>query len=178
MHSVTSFCQKASDILERLCLLGAGALLVINLLDVMLGVFARFYRPPMWTTDLARITLVWMVMLAAAPAIKRGEHMAIRIVVDRLPKTQRQIVTVLRRLVFCAILVFMVVYGFNYAYKLRLFTIMTLGIKKSVPLMSIPVGMGLMLIQYTLQQFIPIPREETHTITPPLDTLGGKEDIT
>ncbi len=156
MQSVARFCKKASDILERLCLIGAGALLVVNLLDVMLGVFGRFYRPPMWTTDLARITLVWMVMLAAAPALKQGEHMAIRIIVDRLPKTPRLAVAVLRRLVFAGILVFMVVYGYNYAYKLRLFTIMTLGIKKNIPLMSIPVGMGLMLVQYALQQFIPV----------------------
>ncbi|MCJ2163416.1 MULTISPECIES: TRAP transporter small permease [unclassified Pseudodesulfovibrio] len=156
MQSVACFCKKASDILERLCLMGAGALLIINLLDVMLGVFGRFFRPPMWTTDLAKITLVWMIMLAAAPALKRGEHMAIRIVVDRLPKTQRQVIAVLRGLVFSGILMFMVFYGYNYAYKLHLFTIMTLGIKKSIPLMSIPVGMGLMLIQYTLQQFIPM----------------------
>jgi TRAP-type C4-dicarboxylate transport system permease small subunit len=156
MHPVTSFCQKASDILERLCLFGAGALLVINLADVMLGVFGRFYRPPMWTTDLAKITLVWMVMLAAAPALKRGEHMAIRIIVDRLPTNTRRVVTILRRLVFAAILIFMVVQGYNYADKLRLFTILTLGIKKNVPLLSIPVGMGLMFVQYALQQFIPV----------------------
>ncbi|WP_319777195.1 TRAP transporter small permease [Maridesulfovibrio sp.] len=155
MKPVANFCKKSSDILERLCLLGAGALLVINLLDVMLGVFGRFYRPPMWTTDLAKITLVWMVMLAAAPALKQGEHMAIRIIVDRLPKTPQMVVAVLRKVVFAGILIFMVVCGYNYAYKLRLFTIMTLGIKKSIPLMSIPVGMGLMFIQYTLQQFIP-----------------------
>ncbi|WP_321400519.1 TRAP transporter small permease [Maridesulfovibrio sp.] len=155
MKPVANFCKKSSDILERLCLLGAGALLVINLLDVMLGVFGRFYRPPMWTTDLAKITLVWMVMLAAAPALKQGEHMAIRIIVDRLPKTPQMVVAVLRKVVFAGILIFMVVCGYNYAYKLRLFNIMTLGIKKSIPLMSIPVGMGLMFIQYTLQQFIP-----------------------
>ncbi len=160
MESVTCFCKKASDTLERLCLIGAGALLIINLLDVMLGVFGRFYRPPMWTTDLARITLVWMVMLGAAPALKRGEHMVIRIIVDRLPKTPRMIVTIVRRIVFAAILIFMLIYGYNYAQKLHMFTIMTLGIKKSVSLMSIPAGMGLMLIQYILQQFIPISSNE------------------
>ena len=151
--------------MESLCLTGAGALLIINLLDVMLGVFGRFYRPPMWTTDLARITLVWMVMLGAAPALKRGEHMAIRIIVDRLPKTPQKIIAILRRFVFVGILAFMLVYGFNYAEKLHMFTIMTLGIKKSVSLMSIPTGMGLMLIQYTLQQFITISSDES-----------GKED--
>ncbi|WP_243547013.1 TRAP transporter small permease [Pseudodesulfovibrio tunisiensis] len=156
MDSVASFCKKASDVLERLCLCGAGALLAINLMTVMLGVFGRFFRPPMWTTDLAKITLVWLVMLAAAPALKRGEHMVIRIIVDRLPKTQRQVVTVLRRIAFFAILALMIVLGFQYAYKLRLFTIMTLGIKKSIPLLAVPIGMGLMFIEYALQQFIPL----------------------
>jgi len=142
--------------LERLCLFGAGALLLINLATVMLGVFSRFYRPPIWTTDLARITLVWMVMLAAAPALKKGEHMAITILVSRLTQPSRRLVVSLRTLCFFSILLLMAWLGFAYAYKMRLFTIMTLGIKKSLPLLAIPTGMTLMLVEYTLQQFIPV----------------------
>lgn len=160
MSPFARFCKRASDNLELLCLVGAGALLVINLLDVMLGVFGRFYRPPMWTTDVAKISLVWMVMLASVSALKRGEHMVIHIIVDRLPMAPRRCVIFMRRVIFFAILIFMTYYGYQYAQKLRMFTIMTLGIKKNIPLMSIPVGMGLMLVQYTLQQFIPSPDEE------------------
>lgn len=153
MHPFATFCAKASDVLERLCLLGAGALLLVNLADVMLGVFGRYWRPPMWTTDLAKITLVWMVMLAAAPALKRGEHMAIGIVVDRLPARGRAAALWLRRVVFFCVLGAMLVLGVKYAYKLRMLTIMTLGIKKAVPLAAVPVGMGLMLVEYALGQF-------------------------
>ena len=160
MSPFARFCKRASDNLELLCLVGAGALLVIKLLDVMLGVFGRFYRPPMWTTDVAKISLVWMVMLASVSALKRGEHMVIHIIVDRLPMAPRRCVIFMRRVIFFAILIFMTYYGYQYAQKLRMFTIMTLGIKKNIPLMSIPVGMGLMLVQYTLQQFIPSPDEE------------------
>ena len=156
MSGFASFCKNGSDLLERLCLIGAGVLLVINLADVMIGVFGRFYRAPMWTTDLARITLVWMVMLAAAPALKRGEHMAITLMVDRLPATLRSWVVLLRKVVFIGILLLMVVLGVQYAHKLRMLTIMTLGIKKSVPLTAIPVGLGLMLVEYILQQFVPL----------------------
>lgn len=162
MAGCASLCKKASDVLERLCLVSAGVLLLVNLADVMLGVFGRFYRPPMWTTDLAKITLVWMVMLAAAPALKRGEHMAIEIIVNRLPADKRRLVVWLRRIVFMCVLAAMVWLGFNYAWRLRRLTIMTLGIKKAVPLMAIPIGMALMLVEYTLQQFVPIG--------------GGKED--
>jgi TRAP-type C4-dicarboxylate transport system permease small subunit len=146
-------CQVISNKLERLCLFGAGALLLINLGTVMLGVFARFFRPPIWTTDLAKITLVWMVMLAAAPALKQGEHMAITILVNRLPKNSRRMIRFLRILCFISILTLMIWLGVTYAYKMQMFTIMTLGIKKSLPLMAIPVGMALMLLEYLLQQF-------------------------
>ena len=156
MSGFASFCKNSSDLLERLCLIGAGVLLVVNLADVMIGVFGRFYRPPMWTTDMARITLVWMVMLAAAPALKRGEHMAITLVVQRLPGMFRSRVILLLKAVFIGILLLMVVLGVQYAHKLRMLTIMTLGIKKSVPLAAIPVGLGLMLVEYTLQQFVPL----------------------
>lgn len=152
MANLANFCQKASDTLERLCLVGAGALLVVNLASVMLGVFSRFYRAPVWTTDLAKVTLVWMVMLAAAPALKRGEHMAIHILVDKLSPAARKFAVALRIIIFISILALMIWLGANYAYKMRLFNIMTLGIKQAVPLLAIPVGMALMLIEYALQQ--------------------------
>ncbi|WP_461211521.1 TRAP transporter small permease [Desulfocurvus sp. DL9XJH121] len=156
MRPSASICLKVSDALERLCLVSAGALLLVNLADVMLGVFARVHRPPMWTTDLAKITLVWMVMLAAAPALKRGEHMAIHILVARLPRTSRRVVENARRVIFICVLLAMIVLGFQYAYKLRMLTIMTMGIKKAVPLLAVPVGMTLMLVEYALSQFIPL----------------------
>ncbi len=155
MNRISLLCKRISDDLERLCLFSAGVLLVINLLAVMLGVFARFYRPPMWTMDLAKVTLVWIIMLGATPALKRGEHMAITIIVDKLPQSLHRFVVLVRTVVFFAILLIMFILGIKYAWNMRLFTIMSLNIKQTIPLMSIPAGMGLMLIQYTLSQFIP-----------------------
>lgn len=157
MSLLAQSCKTASDVLERLCLFGAGALLAVNLATVMLGVFARFFRPPMWTTDVAKITLVWMVMLAAAPALKRGEHMAITMLADRLPPGRRAVVVWLRGAVFVGLLVLMTVLGFQYAAKMQALTIMTLGIKKTVPLLAVPVGMALMLVQFGLGLFSPAP---------------------
>jgi len=156
MRQLAYQCQKVSDGLERLCLFAAGVLLIINLTAVMLGVFARFYRPPMWTMDLAKLTLVWMVMLASASALKRGEHMAITMLVDRLPHKLRNLALAVRITLFFGVLMLMVFLGWTYAWKMQLFTIMSLGIKKTIPLMAIPVGMGLMLIEYALQLFIPL----------------------
>lgn len=154
MRQFASTCQKVSDGIERLCLYGAGALFVVNLLAVMLGVFSRFYRSPIWTLDLAKITLVWLVMLAAAPALKRGEHMALFMLVNKLPPRFRRFVKWIRVTIFFCILALMVILGSFYAMKMQIFTVRTLGISKTIPLLAIPVGLGLMMIEYTLQQFI------------------------
>ena len=156
MSITANLCKKISDGLEHFCLFAAGIILIINLSAVMLGVFARFYRPPIWTMDLAKITLVWVVMLGAAPALKRGEHMAITIIVDMLPQHLHRFVVIMRTVVFFGILLAMIFLGVNYVWSMRMFTIMSLNIKQTIPLMAIPVGIGLMLIEYTLQQFIPI----------------------
>ena len=154
MSAFTCSCQKLSDGIDSLCLWLAGALFVVNLFAVMLGVFSRFYRPPMWTLDLAKITLVWLVMLAAAPALKRGEHMALFILVNKLPPRLRRFVKWIRMALFFSVLALMVTLGSLYAMKMQIFTVRTLGISKTIPLLAIPVGLGLMMIEYTLQQFI------------------------
>ena len=151
MKPLIELCQSVSNCLDRLCLIGAGTLLVVNLLTVMLGVFARFFRPPIWTTDLAKVTLVWMIMLAAMPALKRGEHMAISLLVDRLPGSLALSVRVIRFLIFLGILGLMTWLGLLYAQKMQLFTIMSLGIRKVVPYLAIPVGMALMIVELLLQ---------------------------
>ncbi len=120
----------------------------------MLGVLSRFYKPPIWTLDLAKITLVWLVMLGAAPALKRGEHMALLVLVNKLPGRLQRFIKGIRIIIFCSILVLMVVLGTMYAMKMQIFTVRTLGISKTIPLLAVPAGLFLMMIEYTLQQFI------------------------
>ncbi len=82
--------------------------------------------------------------------------MAITILVDKLPQSLHRFVVAVRVVVFFGILLLMLILGVNYAWSMRLFTIMSLNIKQTIPLMAIPVGMGLMLIEYALEQFIPL----------------------
>jgi len=171
MSTATNLCKKISDGLEYFCLFAAGIILIINLSAVMLGVFARFHRPPIWTMDLAKITLVWVVMLGAAPALKRGEHMAITIIVDMLPQHLHRFVIIMRTVVFFGILFAMIFLGVNYVWSMRMFTVMSLNIKQTIPLMAMPVGIGLMLIEYALQQFIPFDSYKNETLINNIDRL-------
>jgi len=173
MNPIISKCKIVSEYLDRFCLIGAILLLIINLCTVLLGVFSRFYKPPLWTIDLAQITLVWAVMLGAVPALKRAEHTAINIFADKLPYNFQKFVIFLRTIVFLAIISMLIILGFKYAYGMRFFTIMSLGIKKTIPLMGIPVGMSLMLVQYILLQFIPLENKKNDSCCKNNQNLGS-----
>jgi len=135
----------------------AALLFCVNVGDIVTGVFARYFfaASPVWTEELARYCLIWMVMLAANPALKRSEHMAIDMVVRRLPGWGQTLSRWTTHVVFLGITLFMTWYGYFYAIKMSRFTTMGLGISKTIPLMAIPVGMALLFVQYLLMQFIP-----------------------
>ena len=132
----------------------AGACLLVNIGVVLFGIVMRygFESSPIWTDELARYALIWAVMLAGAAALRRGEHMQIDIVVDALPRGAARIVEVLRRLAILAVLGFMTVMGAYYAHKVWPMSTLALNVPRTIPTASVPVGMGLMLLQYVLLQ--------------------------
>ena len=144
--------KRASSLLDLVCMWSAGLLFMVNVGDILMGVFARylFQSSPIWTEELARYTLVWMVMLAAPPALKRGEHMGIDLVVQYFPLRMQTMIQWLSRSLFVAITLFMTIMGWRYAWSVSAFTTMGLGIPKTVPMLAVPVGMLLLLIQHLL----------------------------
>ncbi|MBK1698163.1 TRAP transporter small permease [Rhodovibrio salinarum] len=137
---------------EHVSAWAAGLCLTLNVGVIVFAVVARygFDVSPIWTEELARYALIWSVLLAGAAALRRGEHMQIRIVVDRLPPRVAVVVQTFRRLVVLAILIFMTVMGAYYAQKVSAMTTLAMNVSRSVPTASIPAGMGLMVLQYLL----------------------------
>ena len=138
--------------IERVSTWAAGLFLTLNVSVIVFAVVARygFDVSPIWTEELARYALIWSVLLAGAAALRRGEHMQIRIVVDRLPPAIAAVVQTVRRLVVLGILIFMTAMGVYYAQKVSGMTTLAMNVSRSVPTASIAAGMGLMLLQYVL----------------------------
>jgi TRAP-type C4-dicarboxylate transport system permease small subunit len=148
-------CDWLSFQLARLATWFAGALFLVNVGDMLMGVVARyiFHSSPMWTEELARYTLIWMVMLAANPALRYGEHMQIDLVIKRFPAKAQSLLQWVRRLVIVTITGLMSYLGLAYTLKISMFNTMGLGISKSIPLAAIPVGFFLLMVQFLLMQF-------------------------
>ncbi|HVO83814.1 MAG TPA: TRAP transporter small permease [Syntrophobacteria bacterium] len=60
-------------------------------LIIILQVFARYlFREPFsWPEELAVFLLIWLTFIGASILLKRGEHIKVGLVVDRLPKKAR-----------------------------------------------------------------------------------------
>jgi TRAP-type C4-dicarboxylate transport system permease small subunit len=79
--------ERISDIIDRTAEI---ALLVI--ISVMAGVVFvevlfryALVLPLFWTEEFARYCLIWSSLLGATVALKRGEHIAVTFLVDRIP---------------------------------------------------------------------------------------------
>ena len=151
--------QTAVDLwikrLERLSAWSAGALLVINVGDILLGIFCRYVLKSsiIWTEEVARFSLVWLVLMAAGGAYYHGDHMVIDFVVPRLPPLLQKIIDYFKLALSIFILGLMIWLGLMNAVKIWHMKTMALGIPKTIPLMSVPAGLALLLVLFLLLQF-------------------------
>lgn len=75
-------------VIERLCV----ALLLVLVLDVWLGVLARYVLPfrLTFTEELARYLMIWMALLAVSCGIVYREHIGVEFIFVRLPAPVRR----------------------------------------------------------------------------------------
>ncbi|MBA7519666.1 hypothetical protein ES705_11753 [subsurface metagenome] len=151
-----TICEGISDIIKRLSLFLAGAFLLINIGVIIMSVFLRyfFHYSPIWTEEVAMFALIWAVMFGAVAAFSYGEHVSITAVEKFMPEITGKIMRYFRHILIVGILGFMVYVGVNYVSSTWKFRTLALDIPKAIPLMSIPIGMGLMLLQYILLEIV------------------------
>jgi TRAP-type C4-dicarboxylate transport system permease small subunit len=77
-------------LVERVCI----ALMVALVADVFLGVFSRYVMRAtfQWYDEVARLCFVWMIVLGAAVAVRRGAHFRLHLLIDRFrPGARRRV---------------------------------------------------------------------------------------
>ncbi len=126
----------------------------IMVVSVLMGVFYRYilFNPLPWSDELAVYCMIWIGYLGVGIALKYNEHPALEFIVDKLPTGARKM---LKIFVYLAILIFLTVvmfWGFRYAISSGSFRMSSsLGIKMTIPLLSVPVGCLLGVIQLLIK---------------------------
>ncbi|MCP5074172.1 MAG: TRAP transporter small permease [Rhodobacteraceae bacterium] len=133
---------------ERVCVI----LLVLLVLDVWLGVLARYVIPfqMTFTEELARYLMIWMALIAVSSGISHREHIGVLVIFERFPPNMRKWLAVtfdLLAFVFFAIICF---YGVGMVERgFGRFTMIE-GIPKAYPFMGVPIAGALACVQLIL----------------------------
>ena len=115
---------------------------------ILVQIFFRFivYKPVPWSEEAARYLMVWMGMLGSVLALRKGRHIVVTALVERLPPAMGRVVTRLVYLVMIGFLGIIVWEGF----QLAVFNISqrsaAMEISMSIPYMAIPVGAAMMVV--------------------------------
>ena len=127
-----------------------GMVFFIALLSVLVFIQVVFRYaldlPLFWTEEAARYCLVWASLLGAGVALKRGEHIAVTYIVERLPPVLHRPVLLLSRVCIGVILGVVLWGGIRLVAVTHFQVSPALQIPMSVPYMSVPVGAAIMLI--------------------------------
>lgn len=154
--------KKISNYIKYLSMIVAGVFLVINIADILVSIFYRYFLNDslVWTEEVARFTLIYSVMFGSVFALSYGDHVKITIVLEYLPDIISSIVKFVVHLLIIGIIGYMTYLGVLYVDNAWRFQTLALGIPKAIPLMSIPIGMGLFLVQYILVEIIGVNKED------------------
>jgi tripartite ATP-independent transporter DctM subunit len=128
---------------------GACALLLAAEIVVLLaGVTSRYvlHAPLVWSDELAGMMFLWLSMLGAVLALRRGEHMRMTALVSRLSPARRAFVDTLAMVLSLACLGLVLVPAYGYAAGEMAIVTPALEISGAWRALALPVGAALMLL--------------------------------
>jgi tripartite ATP-independent transporter DctM subunit len=126
----------------------AALLVVAEIVILFAGVVARYglHSPLIWSDELASILFLWLAMLGAAVAFRRGEHMRMTAVVASTRPAMRAYLDLVATCAALAFLLLIAWPSYDYAYEESFITTPALQIPNIWRAAALPVGICLMAL--------------------------------
>lgn len=125
--------------------------IAIDVIILLGGVFFRyiFGSSPIWIDELSRYLMIGAVMLISGVVLLECEHMRLNFIDKVSSKKIKKFIHLYQNLIITFVFGFMTYFSFTYAISIYKFTTIGLGISKSVPMFSLPVGfLGLFICSF------------------------------
>ncbi len=138
----------------------AAILVAAEMVVLFAGVVMRylFHKPLIWSDEVATIGFIWLTMLGAVVALRRGQHMRMTALVSHLTSEKRAFLEALATGVSLAFLLLIMLPAWEYAIEEAIVITPALEISVLWRAASIPVGVTLMLVTALLRLAISAPR--------------------
>ncbi|MCS4504336.1 TRAP transporter small permease [Arhodomonas aquaeolei] len=112
MLSLLQAVERGLDaVIRPAAFLALAGMIVVTTLQI---VFRVAFDAISWSEELARYLLVWTTFLGATLAYQRGRHIAVTVLVDRLPRPLGRFARVLAHAASVAFFVVVIVAGWRY----------------------------------------------------------------
>ncbi len=150
--------NRAASVLEHCSLavsvLMGGAMVVI----VIAGVIARYVmqNPMAWTEEVSRFLMIWMVLIGMSVVARHRENLSVTFLVIRLPIVLQRLAKFFTEFPIMIFLYILVVEGIEMAVNAKMQIVPSIGITMYYPLLSIPVGGILTMIQLGFQMLLDV----------------------
>lgn len=165
--------NKALNCLLNLDMVIAGISLIILIIITFSGVWMRYLvnNPFVWQEEVQLWCFIWVVFFGASAAFRSSSHVAIDIIVDRLPLTARKFIDILNYFVVMFVLYYLMTHGTNLIMQLFKTGRMTniLDVPYAVIYSAFPIGCGLMMINHTIMTAMSVFSKKA-------DMEGGEEE--
>ena len=140
------------DVIEQ----GLGVCFVLLMfISVLLQIFFRYVlqSPLTWTEEAARYSFIWTVLLGAAFAVRRKEHVKMEILFDRFPKSVQRYITVMTNGIILISLMYLLPVSWSFFSFMKNVSAPTLNISWGFLFFAAPLSIALMTI-HTLIRLI------------------------
>ena len=137
---------KVDGLIGTLIEVPVALLVVTEVIILFAGVVSRymFHHPLVWSDELASILFLWLAMLGAVVASRRGEHMRMTALVNVASDKWRAFFDVVALCAALAFLLLIMMPSYEYAAEEAFITTPALEIMNSWRAAALPVGVALM----------------------------------
>lgn len=149
--------------LDRVLAMACGALLAALTVVVtfqVLGRYVPFIPRPLWTEEIARLLLAWLVFVGAAVALRRSEHFLIDLIPSKLDARLGGVLQLLVLTLLTVVSLVLVVGGIMLAYGGLTRISTASGLHLAWALSAVPVGAFFMLV-FSLELVVKVLRNES-----------------
>jgi tripartite ATP-independent transporter DctM subunit len=154
-HPLGALAARLESVLGVTVEAAAGSLVLVEIFVLLAGVIARyvFHKPLVWSDELASVLFLWLSMLGAVVALRRGEHMRMTGLVNRVGPRAQALLETLALTVPLAFLALVLWPAFEYAQEELPVVSPAMEISNAWRASAIPVGIALMAVMALLRLF-------------------------
>lgn len=147
--------KKSIYLLSKSLMFIASIAFIVNISVLLYGIVARYVigNSPIWMDELSRYLIIGTVLLTLAPAWLYNKHMRVDFIESILPLPLIKILRLYAWFLMLFLSGYMAFISLNYSLSVSMFTTMGLGVSKTIPLLTMPIGFACLFITVLLNGF-------------------------